>query len=276
MSDRIQIDLQRTINEVQKIRKEYIDLFDQNPLPWSNIIKIKMKTKIQRIKQSHTFILQSLNKWDEFAREIKDPDEKQLEYQRYDEWRDADENSTMINDLADIIMEGNEYLLFEAKSNSSYEKMTCKSVPRQHSTIVIETAMIVPTRRQPKLFNSKTLPVSFNPCSDFVIPFEKSNVIDSCNQKSVRKEFAKQSLDTVIQSAVDPSNVPAVQSSFQQRNKYVGPPNDFEPTSKNLKTQGVENEKVKQNVSNEKLDKTSTAAKPPFDTSQLQESRMFH
>uniref|UniRef100_A0A914ZFY7 Uncharacterized protein n=1 Tax=Panagrolaimus superbus TaxID=310955 RepID=A0A914ZFY7_9BILA len=119
MSDRIQINLQRTIKEVQKIQEEYNDLLIHNPPPWSSLIKIKMETKIQRIKQSHAFILQALDKWEEVAKKTKDPDEKQLQYQSYDEWRDNDDNSKLLNDLTEIVMEGGKYLQLETEDDNS-------------------------------------------------------------------------------------------------------------------------------------------------------------
>uniref|UniRef100_A0AC34GT32 Integrase zinc-binding domain-containing protein n=1 Tax=Panagrolaimus sp. ES5 TaxID=591445 RepID=A0AC34GT32_9BILA len=119
MSERFQINLQRTIKEVLKIRDEYNDLLANNPPPWPMLTKIKMKAKIQRIKQNHTFILQSLDKWEESAKKIKNVNDKKLEYEKFDEWRNNDENSNLLSELTEIIIIGNEYLQLEDDDNCS-------------------------------------------------------------------------------------------------------------------------------------------------------------
>uniref|UniRef100_A0A914Z0E6 Uncharacterized protein n=1 Tax=Panagrolaimus superbus TaxID=310955 RepID=A0A914Z0E6_9BILA len=128
MSERIKINIQRTIKEVLKIQDEYNDLLATNPPPWSMLTKIKMKAKIQRIKQSHSYILQSLDKWEECAKKIKNADDKKLEFEKFDEWRNDEDNSNMLSELTEIIVVGNEYLQLEDDDNISMYSNSTQNV----------------------------------------------------------------------------------------------------------------------------------------------------
>uniref|UniRef100_A0A914QNR1 Uncharacterized protein n=1 Tax=Panagrolaimus davidi TaxID=227884 RepID=A0A914QNR1_9BILA len=82
MSDRLQINLQRTYNEVLESRDEYNTMLANNPRPWSKDTRIKLGSRLQVIKQHHSYMLQALEKWEDLARKTKDADQRTAEYER--------------------------------------------------------------------------------------------------------------------------------------------------------------------------------------------------
>uniref|UniRef100_A0AC35F206 Peptidase aspartic putative domain-containing protein n=1 Tax=Panagrolaimus sp. PS1159 TaxID=55785 RepID=A0AC35F206_9BILA len=113
MSNRIQVNLQRTYNEVLETHNEYNTLIAQQPAPWSPQLKVEVESLLQLLKQSHNFMLQSLDKWEDLAKKIKDPEEKRQEYEALDTWRDTEDHRKLLKELAKTILKGDKYLLLE-------------------------------------------------------------------------------------------------------------------------------------------------------------------
>uniref|UniRef100_A0A914YU63 Uncharacterized protein n=1 Tax=Panagrolaimus superbus TaxID=310955 RepID=A0A914YU63_9BILA len=138
MSDRIQINLQRTYKEVLETRDEYNTLLGLHPAPWSPQVKIDMETLLQLIKQSHEYILQSLDKWEDLAKKTKDAQQKKQEYDSFDTWRDTDTHRKLLKELAMIILKGEKYLLLEYDdTNTSIKSDSTKSKSEDSVNIAV-------------------------------------------------------------------------------------------------------------------------------------------
>uniref|UniRef100_A0AC34GDQ9 Uncharacterized protein n=1 Tax=Panagrolaimus sp. ES5 TaxID=591445 RepID=A0AC34GDQ9_9BILA len=103
MSDRLQVNLERTYNEVLETIEEYNELLRHHRPPWSTEIKIDMKSLLHLMRQSHEFLLDTLDKWEDTAKKIKDAGQKQQEYNSLDTWRDNNDHRKLMKDLAIIL-----------------------------------------------------------------------------------------------------------------------------------------------------------------------------
>uniref|UniRef100_A0AC34FDI0 Integrase catalytic domain-containing protein n=1 Tax=Panagrolaimus sp. ES5 TaxID=591445 RepID=A0AC34FDI0_9BILA len=151
MSDRLQVNLQRTYNEVLEIREEYDQLLSQHRIPWSTEISIEMGSLLQIMKQSHQFLLDSLDKWEDISKKIKDPDQRKAEYELLDTWRDNDEHRKLMTDLTKILLKGEKYLQMEVDDTD----ISIRSDSTQ-TTRKIEFTATVPLLNLPK-FNGDYL-----------------------------------------------------------------------------------------------------------------------
>uniref|UniRef100_A0A914PHR1 Uncharacterized protein n=1 Tax=Panagrolaimus davidi TaxID=227884 RepID=A0A914PHR1_9BILA len=111
MSNRLQVNLQRTYNKVLDTHNKYITLIAQQPAQWSPQLIVDVESQLQLLKQSHNFMLQSLTKWEDFAKNIKDTEEKRQEYEAFDTWRDTEDHQKLFKELAKTILKGEKYLL---------------------------------------------------------------------------------------------------------------------------------------------------------------------
>uniref|UniRef100_A0A914P062 Peptidase aspartic putative domain-containing protein n=1 Tax=Panagrolaimus davidi TaxID=227884 RepID=A0A914P062_9BILA len=111
MSDRVQVDLRRTYNEVLETLEEYKTIFAAHSRPWSKDMRTEQGSRLQLLQQSHEFMIQALNKWEDIAKKTKDADMKKAEYDSYDEWRDNPMHRKVLKELAFTILNGKQYLM---------------------------------------------------------------------------------------------------------------------------------------------------------------------
>uniref|UniRef100_A0AC35EVD8 Peptidase A2 domain-containing protein n=1 Tax=Panagrolaimus sp. PS1159 TaxID=55785 RepID=A0AC35EVD8_9BILA len=130
MADRIFTYLDRSINELEQLKNEYTNIFQQHTVPWSNIVKIMFRAQLKLLQENMEYWDESITKLENKAKSMRNDDtEKQELLDKIDVHNNDARHRLLKREVSKILLEGQGYLELEQQQPNTTANITTPSIP---------------------------------------------------------------------------------------------------------------------------------------------------